>query len=44
VGQGTGLGLSVCAGIVREHGGWMTVESVEGEGATFVVHLPLTED
>lgn len=42
-GQGTGLGLSVCSGIVREHGGWMTVDSTLGEGSTFSVFLPLVD-
>jgi len=40
-GAGTGLGLSLSYEIVtRGHGGTLTVESVEGEGATFVVCLP----
>ena len=42
VGAGTGLGLSVCYGIVKEHGGQLQVESEEGKGATFIVELPLT--
>lgn len=41
VGQGTGLGLSISDGIVREHGGRIRVESQGGEGATFVVEVPL---
>ena len=41
VGAGTGLGLSVCYGIVKEHGGQLRVESEEGKGATFIVELPL---
>ena len=41
VGQGTGLGLSLTDGIVREHGGLVRVESVVGAGATFIVELPL---
>ena len=41
VGQGTGLGLSVCHGIVAEHGGTITVESQLRKGATFIVELPL---
>ena len=41
VGQGTGLGLSISDGIVRAHGGSIEVESVQGEGATFTIELPL---
>ena len=41
VGQGTGLGLSLSDGIVREHGGRIRVESAPGAGATFLVELPL---
>ncbi|MFW5869611.1 MAG: sensor histidine kinase [Planctomycetota bacterium] len=40
VGEGTGLGLSVTYGIVREHGGWIDVSSRVGEGSCFVVYLP----
>ena len=41
VGKGTGLGLSICHGIVTEHGGRIYAESEPGEGATFVVELPV---
>ncbi|MFN7974398.1 MAG: ATP-binding protein [Acidobacteriota bacterium] len=41
VGEGTGLGLSVAHGIVREHGGFLSVESVPGQGSTFRIFLPL---
>ncbi|MGE0791421.1 MAG: sensor histidine kinase [Sandaracinaceae bacterium] len=41
VGAGTGLGLSVVLGLVRDHGGDITVEAREPTGACFVVTLPL---
>jgi C4-dicarboxylate-specific signal transduction histidine kinase len=41
VGKGTGLGLSITYAIVREHGGSIAVVSPPGEGATFLIHLPL---
>ena len=41
VGQGTGLGLSVCYGIIHEHDGTITVESKPDEGAEFIVDLPI---
>lgn len=40
-GKGTGLGLSICYGIVQGLGGSITVESVEGQGTTFHVLLPM---
>jgi len=44
VGKGTGLGLSVCLGIIKDHGGSIDVESHIGEGATFIVRLPIEEE
>ena len=41
VGKGTGLGLSVCHGIIAEHGGRLYARSKLGNGATFVVELPV---
>jgi PAS domain S-box-containing protein len=43
-GQGTGLGLFIARGLVREMGGRMWVESEEGEGARFAFELPPAED
>jgi signal transduction histidine kinase len=40
-GQGTGLGLSLSHDIIVAHGGEITVESKEGEGAEFIISLPL---
>ncbi len=40
VGSGTGLGLSVSYGIVRDHGGTLDVESTLGQGSLFRIRLP----
>lgn len=44
VGEGSGMGLSVVQGIVKGHGGAITVESSQGEGSSFHVVLPLAAD
>ncbi len=41
VGDGTGLGLSIAYGMVREHSGWIEVESKPGKGSCFSVFLPM---
>lgn len=40
-GQGTGLGLSLCQGMIESHGGAIRVERRPGHGAVFVVELPV---
>jgi len=42
-GKGTGLGLAVVFGVIKEHNGWINVESKPGAGTTFTIHLPLLE-
>ena len=41
VGKGTGLGLSMAYGIIRQHKGWISVDSRLGGGSSFTVYLPL---
>ncbi len=43
-GEGTGLGLSVSYGIIREHGGDISVESKPGEWTRFIVDLPINTE
>lgn len=43
VGKGTGLGLSMAYGIIRQHNGWISVESEVGGGSRFMIYLPLAE-
>jgi two-component system NtrC family sensor kinase len=40
VGEGTGLGLTICHRIVEEHGGTIDVESEPGKGTSFIIRLP----
>ncbi len=42
-GHGTGLGLSISDGIINEHGGKLTIESVEGEFTRVVIDVPARE-
>jgi len=42
--EGTGLGLSLAARIMKEHGGWLDLLAREGQGATFLLTLPIREE
>ena len=42
--EGTGMGLSAAYGIIRNHGGTITVDSKPGKGTIFNVFLPVLEE
>jgi CheY-like chemotaxis protein len=43
VGKGTGLGLAMIYGFVKQSGGYIEVQSAEGQGATFELYFPVAE-
>ena len=44
VGKGTGLGLSICYGLIEAHGGRIYAKSKLGQGATFVIEMPIVSE
>jgi two-component system NtrC family sensor kinase len=44
IGEGTGLGLSISQTIIKEHGGQISVSSVEGVGTEVTIRLPLNNE
>lgn len=44
VGRGTGLGLSISYGIIQQHGGRIYARSTPGQGATFIIELPILQE
>ena len=44
VGEGSGLGLAMAYGAIQTHGGFIDVDSIENEGASFYLYFPLLDD
>ena len=41
---GSGLGLAICKGVIEKHNGTITAKSIQGEGTTFQIQLPILKD
>lgn len=44
IGKGSGMGLAVVHGIVKNHSGTIVVDSNRGEGTVFMIHIPVVQD
>ena len=44
VGKGTGMGLATVYGIVKQHDGWVEVDTAAGKGAAFMIYLPVCQE
>jgi polar amino acid transport system substrate-binding protein len=43
IGKGTGLGMAIVYGIIKQHNDFVTVNSIKGDGTTFRIYLPTSD-